>query len=469
MSENANKVYAGTNMCPSRTRSASLNWQIGSAIAFVLLLSVSIMMLVDTQFIKTFTAETLQDKASISATHSSGITCRELMTISPQYFASGDFFTNPTLPHSWVPRVDGSREFQHGLCTIHRYTADEARHCLQGKHVSILGDSISRYGAISLVYLLDKGVWPPRFGFELPYCRRHDENGKDVCSTEEDPNFTVESNFLHTRYKPSDMGGWEYFMAKLGGWSDGGLFNGRYECNCPGNKAESWMYVTPNLKSAKRASAVNKYANRVVISFNFERGWFELEPLQGYNFTGCSVTGTCRHDQTASKYWNKRLDSGDVDWTQDLLDFLSPNRSIASQLPPVDIVMYNRGVWGEMSAERSKQVLPLLYNYSGGANGQCFYRTTIMANKRNAEMDYVRGDTLTSGCNFFDFAGIAEHFIELQSRLERHRGSENWTMILPEEEERYSVFIDDHHYQPWLYEEFNNLWLNMLCNAKSLP
>jgi hypothetical protein len=444
-------------------------WLIRVAFALVIALWGSVTMLVHNQFSQTWTADTLQYKVS-SETHSSVLSCRDLMKLSPTYFSSGEFLTNPSLPHSWVSRADGSREFKHGLCEIHRYTADEARQCLVGKHVSIIGDSISRYNAISLAYFLEKGAWMPRFGLELPYCRRHDENGTAVCSKEDDPNVMLPNNFLFEPSKPQDFEKMDYFWAKLGGWTDGGsTFNGRLECNCPGQRVECMLYVTPELPFAsERADDVNQYAKRVVISFNFEKGLQVPAPIIGFNFTGCALTGTCRHNQADSAYWTNRSEAGDLDWQQDLPEFLSPNGAFASQLPPVDIAIYNRGLWGEMPAERSKQVLPLLYNYSGGAKGQCFYRTTVHLEKRVSEMNYVRADTLTSGCSFFDFAGISEHFMELQAQRNFHLGDVNWTMILPEQEERYSVFHDDVHYQPWLYEEYNNLWLNVLCNAKTL-
>jgi hypothetical protein len=466
MTETGNENYVFKNDCPTQ------KWQVRSAIiAFALVVGVSVMIFVDTQSMKASTTPTFQDKAS-STTHSSLRSCREWMALFPPSFSSADFLTNPTLPHTWVPRVDGSREFQHGLCEIHRYTADEARQCLSGKHVSIIGDSLSRYGAISLAYFLEKGAWMPRFGIEYPYCRRRDENGTAVCSTAENPNLLVSVNVFHAPSRPSDMEGWDYYMANLGGWTDGGTFNGRLECNCPGKRAESWMYVTPELQLAsKHTNATDddkQYANQVVISFVLEYGHINPLPLQGYNFTGCALTGTCRQTAADSAYWIKRAESGDVDWSQDLPEFLSLNGAFTSLLPPVDIAMYNRGIWGDMPAERSKQVLPLLYNYSGGTNGQCFYRTTMVPLKRKAELEYVRSDTLASGCSFFDFAGISEHFMELQALSNFHLGNENWTMILPQQEERYSVFHDDVHYQPWLYEEFNNLWLNLLCNTKPL-
>jgi hypothetical protein len=58
--------------------------------------------------------------------------------------------------------------------------------------------------------------------------------------------------------------------------------------------------------------------------------------------------------------------------------------------------------------------------------------------------------------------------MELQALRDYHFGYSNWTNILPQHEERHNVFFDDVHYQPWLYEEFNNLWLNVLCNTKPL-
>jgi hypothetical protein len=36
-----------------------------------------------------------------------------------------------------------------------------------------------------------------------------------------------------------------------------------------------------------------------------------------------------------------------------------------------------------------------------------------------------------------------------------------------EEFEYTNVFWDSVHYQPWVYEELNNVMLNVLCNAKN--
>jgi hypothetical protein len=471
MSEMGKENNFCKDACPTSLSSAvSHKWRMRGAVAFVVVLGVVVPMLVDTKLLKTITAEMLQGKAQSSAsTRSSQRSCRELMTLPRTNFSSGEFLTNPTLPHAWVPRADGSYEFQHGSCKIHRYTADEARQCLAGKHISIIGDSVSRFGAISLSSFLDNGRWLPRFGIEVPYCRRYDEHGNAICSTAENPNPVIERNFYIIPTRPADMGSWEFLFAKMGGWTDGGIFNGRLECNCPGHRVENWMYVTPELQlSSIHTDDLNPYANRIVISFFFEKGRNETVPLVGFDFTGCALTGTCRHSPTDSVYLINRFESGGLDWQQDLLDFLSPNGAAKSQLPPVDYAIYNRAIWGDMLPERSKHVLPLLYNYSGGTNGRCFYRTTVMRRKRNPEMQYVRADTLASGCSFFDFAGISEHFMDLQANSDQHLGAEEWADMKPEHEERYSVFSDDHHYQPWLYEEYNNLWLNVVCNKKPL-
>jgi hypothetical protein len=456
MSEKGNKDYVWKAVCPT-SLSSSQKWQARGATAFVLMLCVSAMMMVDVQFIhsETLTAETLQDMdvtKDSSETPSSGpsiLSCLDFMNLPPPYFSSGDFLTNPTLPHAWVPRADGSHEFQHGWCKIHRYTADEARQCLVGKHVSIIGDSVSRYGGISLAYFLHKGEWPSRFGIELPYCRRHDENGTAVCSKADEPNILIEPNFNHAPNRP-DMDKWDFFMAKLGGWTDGSTFNGRLECNCPGHRSENWIYVTPELLFAsKHVDGINEYpnltfdgvdqytnrtfdgddqyANRIVISFNFERGTTGPWPLYGFNSTGCALTGTCRHSQTDAAYWMARFNSG-TDWSQDLLDFLSPNRFIASQLPPVDIAIYNRGLWNTMEAERSKQVLPLLYSYSGGANGRCFYRTTVNPDRRAPEMEYVRADTLAS--TFWNYRGSVVTMTEIQTGKRFYQNKKNATAFL---------------------------------------
>jgi len=90
--------------------------------------------------------------------------CKDLMNTPNSPYKDGSFLTRHTIPVSWHPRVDGSRELRHSMCTLHRYSVDEARQCFAGKHMFMPGDSISRYLFLSLATFLHKGHYPPRFG-----------------------------------------------------------------------------------------------------------------------------------------------------------------------------------------------------------------------------------------------------------------------------------------------------------------
>ena len=70
----------------------------------------------------------------------------------------------------------------------------------------------------------------------------------------------------------------------------------------------------------------------------------------------------------------------------------------------------------------------------------------------NWESGPVRNVTLEAGCEYFDVAHVTEEF----SRLGE------------DDPDFKNVFWDRVHYVPWVYEEINNLMLNLLCNARQV-
>jgi hypothetical protein len=61
---------------------------------------------------------------------------------------TGKFYMDSDGHYSWEP--DG--------CRLRRFTGDEARKCLSGRHVAFVGDSVTRYQYISLAFFLSKKV-----------------------------------------------------------------------------------------------------------------------------------------------------------------------------------------------------------------------------------------------------------------------------------------------------------------------
>jgi hypothetical protein len=97
--------------------------------------------------------------------------------------------------------------------------------------------------------------------------------------------------------------------------------------------------------------------------------------------------------------------------------------------------------------------MPLLFDFAGGESGRCFFKSTTASSRgslTSAERGYVRNETLKAGCSYLDIAHVTEDFALLH-----HEGKEL---------ERKLVFWDAVHFRPWVYEELNNVLLNVLCN-----
>jgi hypothetical protein len=68
-----------------------------------------------------------------------------------------DFLTSPETLSGWMLRDDRSREYNlKQNCSLHHYTAQEARECLINKHIMFIGDSLTRFQVTSLVHLLER-------------------------------------------------------------------------------------------------------------------------------------------------------------------------------------------------------------------------------------------------------------------------------------------------------------------------
>jgi hypothetical protein len=356
--------------------------------------------------------------------------CDEIMQQPHSIFRDGNFLTGPSTKIQWYPRADGSRRLDLlEICRLKRYTSEEANRCLAEQHVSMIGDSLTRYQFTSLVYFLEKGTFPARFGRpKYPPCTHVDEAGRTTCSTDGEPNICVET----------EWGSWRSYYTALGGGDDGGVFNGRMECTS----------YRPHAKEAAEPSGNMMYANgdnRAVLSYSSEAGWGETpRPLRGFFYSNCSSAGTCRRtDQDTLLIYN-RSHVGDFDWSQTFPEAIYRNGTLRSVLPRPTIAIYNRGIWGRLSETRAQAIMPALYDWVGRndegvpaatadtreaaaltttttkTKGRCFFRSTT-GNYRSAKNDFfkwelqkVRPIAYTAGCEYIDFAYLTEGFATLE-------------------------------------------------------
>jgi hypothetical protein len=209
---------------------------------------------------------------------------------------------------------------------------------------------------------------------------------------------------------------------------------------------------------------------RVTMSFLNEIGWSQDHPvpIHGWNFTNCAFEGTCRMTSNESERLLGRNIAEDFDFSEPLHQALR-NGTLRSILPAVDIVMYNRGLWSLLTPERAVTIMQLLKEWSG--EGRCFYRTTTGCSRsssawfRDHELAAMKEPTFNVGCGFFDVAHLTREFSLLLYRHPMPPNEEHGT--ISNIRERGNVFWDAVHYIPWVYEELNNMFLNVVCNAKT--
>lgn len=382
------------------------------------------------------------------------ITCDELMQGPSSIYKDGSFLTNRTTRIVWKKRSDGSRELTLPYtCHLKRYTADEAGICLKNKNLFFVGDSLTRYQFLSLAYFLEYKKWPMRFQAGLQPCLDHiDEDGNPSCSKTEEPSVCAVGDWV-------DFGGWNYFFQSIGGGTDGGVFNGRMESqsvrssNRNISKVDTMQYVS--------STEYGEGRGHTILSVYTESGSTGMEPFHGFNFMGCGYNATCTYTPERYNQNKKRLKANDFDWAYpNIMSGFGPNGTdFHAQHQNTNYIFYNRGIWGGIQIEKAKKMMSAIYQMIGGdlgrkvSNNRCFFRSTTGSSKSkrldNLEYGPVRNVVYNSGCEYFDVAHVTAEFSKINKKNSEHR----------------NIFWEGSHYVPWVYEELNNLLLNVLCNT----
>jgi hypothetical protein len=115
--------------------------------------------------------------------------------------------------------------------------------------------------------------------------------------------------------------------------------------------------------------------------------------------------------------------------------------------------------------EKAKMVMELLFKFTGSEKkgGRCFFRSTTgcIRTKTNGLLNWehgvVRKASYHAGCEYLDASHLTAEFTTM---IFSHPAKKNG-------DERGTIFWDAVHYQPWVYEELNNMQLNILCNAQN--
>lgn len=371
--------------------------------------------------------------------------CRALLRRTP----SSDTFISKAGGHFWELRADDSKELHMKGCKLHRFTASEAQQCLKTKHILMAGDSLTRYQYLSLVYLLHHGRYPDRFG-RSANCKHIDEKGNPTCTPKGESNIVMEGDFNNVGQQ--GLSGWPWYHAQVGGWNDGGEFDGRMECNCArgGRVCKNGSKTLPIGECGVENLLYYHENDDIVMSMVTETGWFDKpRPIVGFNWTHCGRSGSCRHTanktlEAIDRAYRKR----DYDWSQQFPDAVRPNGMLSKELPPVDISLYNRGIWNKLPVKGALELMPLLSNFT---RERCFYKTTTGCGRTPPRLKHEKENlhdiVLESGCEWYDIGELTTDFSGLNNSLPDYKNH----------------FWDSVHYQPWVYEELNNFLLHILC------
>lgn len=277
---------------------------------------------------------------------------------------------------------------------------------------------MTRYQFLSFAYFIDHDTFPPRFGRHFPpnNCTHFNETGHATCSPLDQPNVAMEEDWLMNIPSQYQNNAWRYYLGNMAGGvtsesvdEKGGTMRGRMECNCARvGKApefsENRLYEHPE--------------SGTVLSFNFELGWGDSPvPLQGFNFTNCSRTGTCRTSvERMAQYENRSLEH-DFDWQQTFPEAIDKGGMLRTLLPKPDITLYNRGIWGLLEDARAQKILPVLYDWVGGdQGGRCYYKSTtgaynsLQVGYLQHERRWIRLRTHQAGCSYIDNGYLTDIF-----------------------------------------------------------
>lgn len=440
----------------------------------------------------------------------------------------GNFITRD--PGHWRILSDGSRTYEPQTCSLQRFTAKEARECLAGHHLLMIGDSMMRFQFLSLAYFIEHGKWEHRFPMS-ENCIHKNYKGEPQCSLWNEPNILTEKDWAKV-YGHSAEKSWKEMHSFIGGKG----FNGRLDCQClrhedVGKSIESMFYQggfssmsrndskysgsIPNSQPTKRPSIpsamIDSFVNRrpsfqprsnnsqhinnnkhtkTIEEGNQKRRQLSMsnDDVQTVKLSflvslnnsvvkllsrsHCEETASCRYDDVKRAKLLKDVEDGRSWEVKDsLLDAL--DHSLSKVLPDVDMAVYNDGLWslGYPDVNFVSQVMERLYNLThSNSNGhRCFWKGTSPAFHVPALKKYpsafgaadepYRMAAMRVGCQVFDVAHVTKHF----SVFNYQGGTKSRHENMDFEDEQKNIYADAAHFQPWVNEELNQIFLNILC------
>lgn len=394
---------------------------------------------------------------------------------------------------------DGSFRYHMDHCHLRRFKAPEAAKCLRGTHILFAGDSLSRYFYITLASLFALGRWPLHFVSSYP-------NGLSFLSEKEYHNwswfFSATNRALNNRARHAfevcdcfrnDTAPFEVFIRDM--------FENRHFRHLPDGEWDDGNDV--------RLSYIQWWGNMPIrghkdISLKIPQNRTLLEFLDKMNAEHCPLKG--------QKFWplsrncsDQRKDLHAIDFPQwamkdDCQDYPKPTINPYSKeemcsrfeeqvLGPLKVthVLLNTG-WHAGLEHIGPNFLPKLVDFGGKFLApvpptaqvqnlpQIVWRESTKGAYWELQDEVARKERVKLGADKLGYFPVGEITAKLQtiehmlinkldsvlqktvkvnSRWPSDRDVNSTTI--------HRIWHDPAHFEPWVYTEINNLFLNAIC------
>jgi hypothetical protein len=332
-----------------------------------------------------------------------------------------------------VAEEDGTLHYNLESCLIGRLDVEKARKLLANTHLIFIGDSLTRYQYLSLAHFIERGSYPSR----------------KMVKVEGEPNILREDDF----YAANPLGAWKDLFAL-----SSKLLGGRELCDC-------WRGNETTKSKTKSTTLENRFyslpSHNLRISYLTYLGKSEVQ----HGHTRALKSQGAGEVLSEEVYESNSYARNPYDWqpqnvstaVEDVLAS-DPERSTRRA-----VIVWNSGIWGAFKGAKDAEYLKaslLSLKQSAGKHGLVFYKTTTVAQtsdfKRASglrEFDHVARAVVPalkhSGISIYDANKVTKPFESLERAI------------------YMAIYWDGVHFQPYVYEELNNVLLHKLEGMSS--
>lgn len=417
---------------------------------------------------------------------------------------------------TWYLQSDGTFKFAAQKCRLRQFTSKMTRKCLAGEHIVFLGDSLSRYFYLSLATILAKGKWGQKFsryqGFDNQ--ERSILTEKDFMLSEEDKKRPWSAFYEASSAALNSIDAMEVcdcfrddhlpFYNDTGRHQQQSCFENRHFRMTPNHDLDDiendvrlsyiqWYGGMP-MRGYKELSHLPRDSS--VTSYLKEKSKKYCPALAGGEETEATLVP---YSAKCANYRSKNI-NGDypsffekdkcTGWPDDNTTCLQFEREVLGPMNVTSLVAnigWHSPIWEPkeqakrfveklvttgktMFTSRSEKTNLPAFMWRSSNSPAPFHDPTdeiVAAFAKYQDrrvMDYFDIWTLTEPLNALQKAlnknnenGVKGAFAKYRMQVARRAKDRTISLDIP------NIMVDHAHYEPWVYAELNNIYLNAVC------